>query len=408
MANRFDAQRERRRALRQAGNEQAGRTVVAPPREPPRKSEPAPDPGPPVGAEAAAVEEIRIEIVATEEAPPATAPPDPEPVATAPPMSEPPPAAEPGDPALTSAAIIDFANGLRSAVGRGVDFPSAIERATTVLPGSLRGSGERIAARLSGDYAQDEWGYDEELVELVYPFFKFMYEVWWRVTATGVENMPSEGSAMIVANHAGVLPWDATMMRVALYENHQHPRPPRFMVLDWAFRLPWVSAFMRRVGGVVASPYNAMRLLDEGHLVMVFPEGTKGAGKPFSERYRLQRFGRGGFVEMALRTGAPIVPVAIVGSEEIYPKIGESRFLARLIGAPYFPITPTFPALGLFGAVPLPSRWRIEFCPPVDLSEYGPEAAEDRALVFEISEQIRETIQEKLFENLVQRGSAFL
>ena len=151
---------------------------------------------------------------------------------------------------------------------------------------------------------------------------------------------------MLVANHAGVLPWDATMMSVAILKQHPLPRHPRFMVLDWAFRLPWVSAFMRRVGGVVASPFNAMRLLEQGHLVMVFPEGSKGAGKPFSERYRLQRFGRGGFVEVALRTGAPIVPVAVVGSEEIYPKLGESRLLARLIGAPYFPITPTFPALG--------------------------------------------------------------
>ncbi|HKP88884.1 MAG TPA: 1-acyl-sn-glycerol-3-phosphate acyltransferase, partial [Thermoleophilaceae bacterium] len=161
-------------------------------------------------------------------------------------------------------------------------------------------------------------------------------------------------------------------------------------------------------GGVVASPYNAIRLLEQGHLVMVFPEGTKGAGKPFSERYRLQRFGRGGFVELALRTGAPIVPVAVVGSEEIYPKIAESRTLARLVGAPYFPLTPTFPWLGVGGLVPLPSKWRIEFCEPIDLSEYGPEAAEDRALVFELSERIRETIQQRVLDNLVARGSAFL
>jgi 1-acyl-sn-glycerol-3-phosphate acyltransferase len=179
------------------------------------------------------------------------------------------------------------------------------------------------------------------------------------------------------------------------------------MVLDWAFRLPWVSSFMRRVGGVVASPYNAMRLLHEGNLVMVFPEGAKGAGKPFANRYQLQRFGRGGFVEIALRTGAPIVPVAVVGSEEIYPKLGESRLLARLIGAPYVPLTPTFPALGALGAVPLPSRWRIEFCPPIDLSSYGPEAAENRAQVLELSEGIRETIQQALLDNLVKRGSAF-
>jgi 1-acyl-sn-glycerol-3-phosphate acyltransferase len=301
-----------------------------------------------------------------------------------------------------------FAAGLGSAITRGVDLPAALDGAAGALPTPAREVAERAAARLRGDYSQDEWGYDEEFVELVYPFFHFMYERWWRVTVTAVANVPSEGSAMLVANHAGVLPWDATMMSVAIQEEHPASRHPRFMVLDWAFRLPWVSTFMRRVGGVVASPFNAMRLLEQGNVVMVFPEGAKGAGKPFSERYRLQRFGRGGFVELALRTGAPIVPVAIVGSEEIYPKLAESRLLARLIGAPYFPITPTFPALGPLGAVPLPSRWRIEFCPPIDLSDHGPEAADDRPLVFEISERVRETIQEKLYENLVQRGGAFL
>jgi 1-acyl-sn-glycerol-3-phosphate acyltransferase len=228
------------------------------------------------------------------------------------------------------------------------------------------------------------------------------------VQATGVEHIPAHDRALLVANHAGVLPWDATMMSVAILKNHPLPRHPRFMVLDWAFRLPWVSAFMRRVGGVVASPYNAMRLLEQGHLVMVFPEGSKGAGKPFSERYRLQRFGRGGFVELALRTGSPIVPVAVVGSEEIYPKLGESRLLARLTGAPYFPLTATFPWLGLGGVVPLPSKWRIQFCEPVDLSAYGPEAADDRTLVFELSERVRDTIQSAVYDNLLARGSAFL
>ena len=183
-------------------------------------------------------------------------------------------------------------------------------------------------------------------MEIVYPLFELMYQRWWRVAAVGVENVPAHDHALLVANHAGVLPWDAAMMSVAILKHHPLPRHPRFMVLDWAFRLPWVSAFMRRIGGVVASPYNAIRLLEQGHLVMVFPEGSKGAGKPFSERYRLQRFGRGGFVELALRTGAPIVPVAVVGSEEIYPKLGESRLLARLTGAPYFPLTPDLPVAG--------------------------------------------------------------
>jgi 1-acyl-sn-glycerol-3-phosphate acyltransferase len=305
-------------------------------------------------------------------------------------------------------AQVDFLSALRRAFGAGVDLPDALDRAAGLLPRSSRQTTERIARRLRGDNPEDEWGFDEEFVELVYPFFEFMYERWWRVTAEGVANVPGHGRAMLVANHAGVLPWDATMMTVAILKEHPLPRHPRFMVLDWAFRLPYVSAFMRRVGGVVASPFNAMRLLEQEHLVMVFPEGAKGAGKPFSDRYRLQRFGRGGFVEIALRTASPIVPVAVVGSEEIYPKLGESRLLARLAGAPYFPITPTFPALGPLGAVPLPSRWRLEFCPAIDLSSYSPDDAEDRALVFELSERVRDTIQQKLYENLVKRGSVFL
>jgi 1-acyl-sn-glycerol-3-phosphate acyltransferase len=303
-------------------------------------------------------------------------------------------------------AVTPIREGLFSSTTH-VDLPDAIELAGRPLPRSARNLAERAARRMRGENQEDEWGFDEDLVELVYPFFRFLYERWWRVTATGVTNVPGHGSAMLVANHAGVLPWDATMISVAIQKEHPLPRHARFMVLDWAFRLPYVSAFMRRVGGVVASPFNATRLLHQGHLLMVFPEGSKGAGKPYSERYRLQRFGRGGFVEIALRASAPIVPVAIVGSEEIYPKVADSRALARLIGAPYFPITPTFPALGVFGAIPLPSHWRIEFCEPIDLSEYGPEAAEDRSLVFELSERIRDTIQEKLYENLVKRGSAF-
>lgn len=305
-------------------------------------------------------------------------------------------------------AALDFLSMLREATRQGSDLPAAVERAAGTLPGSAREIADRAARRLRGEYAQDEWGFDEELVEIVYPLFELMYTRWWRVQAAGVGNVPSHGQALLVANHAGVLPWDAAMMSVAVLKHHPLPRHSRFMVLDWAFRLPWVSAFMRRIGGVVASPYNAMRLLEQGHLVMVFPEGSKGAGKPFSERYRLQRFGRGGFVELALRTGAPIVPVAVVGSEEIYPKLGESRILARLTGAPYFPLTPTFPWLGAAGAIPLPSKWRIEFCEPIDLSEHGPDAAGDRSLVFELSEQVRHTIQEAVFRNLVARGSAFL
>lgn len=304
---------------------------------------------------------------------------------------------------------VRFLRGVRTAVDGGLDPLAAAEVASADLPKSLRDGVERMARRLRGEYHEDEWGFDEEFAEGAYPFFELLYDHWWRVEAAGVRNVPAHGRAMIVSNHSGSLfPFDASMITGAIMKEHPLPRWPRFMVLDWAFSLPFLSAFMRKVGGIPASPHNALRILSGDGLMMVFPEGVKGTGKPFAERYRLQRFGRGGFVEVALRTGSPIVPVAVVGAEEIYPKIADGALLARAIGAPYVPITPTFPWLGLLGLVPLPSKWRIEFCEPIELGDLGPEAADDRQLVFEISEQVRETIQQKLYENLVKRGSAFL
>jgi 1-acyl-sn-glycerol-3-phosphate acyltransferase len=305
--------------------------------------------------------------------------------------------------------VADFLRNMRFGVEDGLDPLGAAERAATVLPDPLRDSVDAIARRLRGDYPEDEWGFDEQFAEAAFPLFDFLYETWWRVEAGGAERVPSHGRALLVSNHAGsIFPFDAAMITMAIMKTHPLPRWPRFLVLDWAFVLPFISVFMRRVGGVPASPFNAVRLLQQDELVSVFPEGIKGTGKPFSERYRLQRFGRGGFVEIALRTGSPVVPVAVVGSEEIYPKLAESHALARLVGAPFVPITPTFPWLGLGGLIPLPSRWRIEFCEPIDLSGHPPEAAEDRRIVLDISERVRETIQETLYRNLIKRGSAFL
>jgi 1-acyl-sn-glycerol-3-phosphate acyltransferase len=316
-----------------------------------------------------------------------------------------------GEPTATVGpeALADFLRGVRVGIEAGLDPMAAAQQAAKTLPTRLSGAIEALALRLQGEYEEDEWGFDEQFAEAVFPLFEFLYEVWWRVEVEGVKNVPAHGRALVVSNHAGSLfPFDATMLALALMKEHPLPRWPRFMVLDWAFALPFISAFMRRCGGVPASPDNALRLLEQNEIVMVFPEGVKGTGKPFRERYRLQRFGRGGFVEIALRTGAPIVPVAVVGSEEIYPKIAESRSLARAIGAPFVPITPTFPWLGPLGLVPLPSRWRIEFCEPIDVSEYGPDAAEDRRVVFDLSERVRETIQNRLYEALVHRGHTFL
>jgi 1-acyl-sn-glycerol-3-phosphate acyltransferase len=305
-------------------------------------------------------------------------------------------------------ALADFIRGIRVGIEDGLDPLRAVERAGSALPENLGAAVDALVRRLRGEYSEDEWGFDEGFAEAVYPFAELLYRVWWRVQATGAEHVPAHGRALLVANHSGsIFPFDASMMSVALMKEHPLPRWPRFMVLDWAFSLPFLSAFMRRVGGVPASPHNAARLLGQDELVMVFPEGVKGTGKPFSERYRLQRFGRGGFVETALRAEAPIIPVAVVGAEEIYPKIGDSATLARAAGAPFFPITPTFPWLGPLGLVPLPSRWRIQYCPPIDLAEYGPDAADDPRVLLDLSERVRETIQASLYDNLVERGSAF-
>ena len=326
----------------------------------------------------------------------------------APPSWAPPRTPPAGEAALFPVgAALGFLRRLREGVESGTDPVSAMAGAVGGLPADVQDGIDRAMRRAAGDYSEDEWGFDEEFADAIFPLLEFMYERWWRVQVEGTVNVPSHGRALMVANHAGIVPWDAIMMGTAILKEHPLPRYPRFLVLNWAFNLPFISFTLRKVGGVVASPYNAIRLLEQGELVGVFPEGVKGAGKDFKDRYRLQRFGRGGFVEIALRTRAPIVPVAVVGSEEIHPKIGESSLLARATGAPYFPITPTFPLLGPFGLVPLPSKWRIEFCEPIPTEEYGPEAAEDRGLVFELSEQVREAIQAKLYENLVKRGRSF-
>jgi 1-acyl-sn-glycerol-3-phosphate acyltransferase len=305
-------------------------------------------------------------------------------------------------------SVADFLRRVRTGIEGGLDPMTAANRAADELPQRLARSVQLLSRRVRGDYPEDEWGFDEEFAEAVYPMFEFLYEAWWRVDAAGVRNVPAHGRALLVSNHAGSLfPFDASMILLAIMKQHPLPRWARFLVLDWAVVLPFISAFMRRVGGVPASKHNAARLLEQDEVVMVFPEGVKGTGKQFSERYRLQRFGRGGFVEVALRTGSPIIPVAVVGSEEIYPKLGNARPVARAVGAPFVPITPTFPLLGPLGLVPLPSKWRIEFCEPIDLSHQGPGAADDPRLLFDVSEQVRETIQARLYENLVERGAAF-
>ncbi|WP_084343330.1 lysophospholipid acyltransferase family protein [Piscicoccus intestinalis] len=274
---------------------------------------------------------------------------------------------------------------------------------------------QRVAAllaylrrRLAGELEVDAYGFDEDFTEHIYlPVLRVLYRRWFRVEVRGIENIPDDGAALIVANHSGTLPIDCLMTQVAVHDTHPRGRHLRLLGADLLFRLPVFGETARAGGTTLAAPSDAQRLLAAGELVAVWPEGFKGLGKPFADRYRLQRFGRGGFVGTALRTRAPIVPCAIVGAEEIYPKIGDLTALAHLLDVPYFPVTPTFPHLGLLGLVPLPSRWIIDFSPPVEVADLGAEAAEDSLLVFELTDRVRETIQSRLHVLLADRGSAF-
>jgi 1-acyl-sn-glycerol-3-phosphate acyltransferase len=266
-----------------------------------------------------------------------------------------------------------------------------------------------IQRRLRGEYSTDPFGMDREIIEIARPFLTFMYTTWWRVTATGLEHVPAQGRALLVANHSGVLPWDGAMIATAVANEHpaQNERIVRSLHLHWFTTLPVIAPTLAALGQVPGIPENAIRLLEQDELVCVFPEGLKGVGKLFKDRYKLARFGRGGFVQAALRTQAPIIPIAVVGAEEIYPMLANAEGIAKLFGFPYFPLTPFFPWLGLLGVIPLPTRWSITFCPPIATNEYEPAAADDPITVLALSEQVREIIQETINQKLAERTSVF-
>ena len=265
-----------------------------------------------------------------------------------------------------------------------------------------------VRRRLTGDFTVDEYGFDEDFTEHIYlPLLRPLYKSWLRVEVRGIENIHSTGGALVVANHSGTVAFDALMTQLAVHDEHPARRHLRMLAADLVFQAPFIGEMARKSGSTLAANPDAERLLASGELAGVWPEGFKGVGKPFSERYKLQRFGRGGFVSAALRTGAPIVPCSIVGAEEIYPILGNLKTLARLTGAPYVPVTPTFPLLGPLGLIPLPSKLIIEFGAPVDTAVLGPQAADDPMLVFDLTDQVRETIQQTLYALLMQRRSVF-
>jgi 1-acyl-sn-glycerol-3-phosphate acyltransferase len=276
----------------------------------------------------------------------------------------------------------------------------------------LAGLADFAVRRLQGSYEVDEFGFDSELnAAVLMPAALALYRHWFQIEMRGLEHIPANGAALVVANHSGVLPVDAVMLQAGIYAEHPQRRNLRLLGADMIYSVPVLASLARRSGHTRADPAQAHQLLAAGELVGVFPEGFKGIGKPFSQRYRLQRFGRGGFARTAMQAGVPVIPCAIVGAEEIYPMIGNSEPLARALRLPYFPLTPLFPWLGPLGAVPLPSRWIIEFCEPLITAAADAEVADpdepDDTAVAKLADEVRDIIQDRLDVLVAERGPAF-
>ncbi len=269
-------------------------------------------------------------------------------------------------------------------------------------------SRERAGQRAHEGIHVDAFGFDRAYWRRVEPLFAYLYENYWRVETSGIEHVPTEGRTLLVANHSGILPWDALMLREAVEKEHPAQRHVRPLIEDYTATMPFLGPFLRRVGITRADQQNAERLLNDEKLVAIFPEGIQGIVKPYRERYRLRRFGRGGLVKLAIRTRSPVVPVAIVGGDEIYPVIGQSPWLGKVLGLPTLPLTPLFPWLGAAGLVPLPSKWFIRFGPPVDLAKLGKKALDDEILVNRLNEEVRSKVQELVYEVIRERRSAWL
>jgi 1-acyl-sn-glycerol-3-phosphate acyltransferase len=312
------------------------------------------------------------------------------------------------DPARVAAraALADLRREIRARFARA---PVAARRAA--LPENWDRRFEQLRSRLgtlgmrerSG--AVDEFGMDAEALRALRPLFDFLFDRYWRVAVGGIEQLPERGPLILVANAAGILPYDALMIAHAV-ERARGDRP-RFAVADWLITLPFVQPRLAQLGGVRACPENVERLLAADRSVVVFPEGAKGAAKTYRDRYRLARFGRGGVVRLALEHGVPLVPVGVVGAEEAHPILFKASSPARALGLPFVPVTPTFPWLGPLGALPLPAQWVLRFGEPISYADLGRDAARDALLVSRLTEELRSRIQSLVDAGLRARESVW-
>ena len=274
--------------------------------------------------------------------------------------------------------------------------------------GSIRSALAAVIEAIRSGYgdkavrAQDnpDAGYDLAFVERTAPLLEFLWARYFRVRLLGIENIPDDGAALLVGNHSGGIPYDGAMLLHGIRRDHPRHRRVRPLVANFAFRSGWMANVVARVGCVRASMENALPILARGELVAVFPEGLKGVGKLYRERYRLARFGRGGFVRLAREAQVPLLPIAIVGAEEIHPVIGKITRSAEPLGIPYIPITPTFPWLGPLGLLPVPTKWTIQIGAPIPPPKPGDEDGTPR-----VAEDVRHAIDTMIADLLSQRRS---
>lgn len=278
-----------------------------------------------------------------------------------------------------------------------------LRRLERLVPDELRARAERLPRAEIGELGVDPFGYDPDFVPYVGTPLLWLYRHYFRVLAHGVEHVPADGRVLLVSNHSGQLPFDGLMIGSALMLERESPRMVRAMVERWIPRLPWVSTFFARTGQVVGTPDNCRRLLEREEAILVFPEGVRGISKTFDQRYRLQRFGSG-FMRLAMQTGAPVVPVGVVGAEEQAPAFANLKRVAKVLSMPAFPITPTFPALGPLGLLPLPTRYHIHFGPPL---RFDGDGEEDDATVRTHVERVRIAVEQLINKGLIEREGIF-
>lgn len=259
----------------------------------------------------------------------------------------------------------------------------------------------------ANEFGFDPFGLERESAVLAYIVAKFIYENWFRVESSGHENIPQKGPAIIAPNHSGVLPIDAAMVSIDIFKKLEPPRLARMVVDFFAAYLPFVNVFMVRSGQIIGHRKNFQMLLEMDELLGVFPEGHKGTGKFYWERYKLRTFNVG-FVELSLLQKAPIIPTAIVGAEEQAPMVGNIKPLAKLLNFPYFPITPFFPWLGPLGMIPLPTKYYICYGEPFKFyEEYPPDAVKEPETMRTLADKVQLKVQEMIGELLKKRKSVF-